>query len=83
MLRGANPGAVGVQSGRRSIEIYFDSVDPFHPQEFTDDAINNVLVILAGLAVIGVAVWHLHRIRREILDQSPKAHHGNRAAIGD
>jgi hypothetical protein len=67
VLRGANPGQVGAQSGRRSIEISFDSADPFRPQEFTDNVFNNVFVILVGLAVIAATVhYSVGRVRKQM-----------------
>ena len=53
MLRGVNPGEIATQSGLRTITIYYAQTDPADPHEVADDEMNNVLVVLAGLAIIG------------------------------
>ncbi len=72
VLRGANPGEIATQSGLRTITIYYAQTDPADPHEVADDEINNVLVVLAGLAIIGGTAVLARKAVHETAGTSPQ-----------
>jgi hypothetical protein len=65
VIPGANPGEVSTDSsGEKTLEIYYQAADPHHPHEQADDEINDVLIVIGGLAVVTIAVVCAVKSRR-------------------
>ena len=54
VIRGVNPSDVSGPPGNRHLDIYYDRADPSKAGDLSNDAINNVFVILAGVAVLAI-----------------------------